>query len=191
MKRLVIALVIVAGLLGLLRPWKSDSQERSNEISGNLARAGDSANLENEFTKRIRTKSHNRPLLEKPSIEETTELFKTTMIPVVDLPADQSVPERISNINHLIRQAGVDPARLRFILRAGDPAHQWRFEDELHFRNVTTNVVLNYVCGRTKLRCHVRENGVVELTTTFDPEPIPDSQQREIETSETDPFAEP
>lgn len=199
MKRLVIALVASIGLLGLLQQWRSNSLGQSNKHLRDLLRTDEIANPENESTERIRTKPRNRPLLEKPSIEETTELLKTTIIPLVDLPADQSVPERISQINDLIHAVGVEPSRLRLILRSGDPAARWKSDYELRIRDFPVNAVLKYVCGNTKLRYHVRENGIVELTTTFDPEPMPDPPARESAapgndhpaTEADDPFAEP
>lgn len=199
MKRIVIALVAAIGLLGLLQQWRSNSLGQTNKHLRDFLRTDEFANPENESTESTRTKPRNRPLLEKPSIEETTELLKTTIIPLVDLPADQPVPERISQINNLIHAVGVDPSRLRLILRSGDPAARWKSDYELRIRDCPVNVLLKYVCGNTKLRYHVRENGVVELTTTFDPEPNSDSHHGEPESSVDathrsdgdDPFAEP
>lgn len=192
MKRFVIALVIAIGLLGLLRPWRSDSNARSNKSLGSIARSDEFAVPANESTEPIRTKPRHRWHLEKPTIEETAELLKTTIIPLVDLPADQPVPERISQLNELIRREGVEPSRLRLILRSGDSAGQWKSDYELQVRDIPVIVVLKYVCANTKLRYHIRENGIVELTTTFDPEPSSEYPPGESDSPEgEDPFAEP
>lgn len=191
MKRFVITSVAAIGLLGLLRPWSSKSPGQSNKSIRDTVGTDEFASPANESNEPTRTKLRHRPLLEKPTIEETTELLKTTIISLVDLPADQSLPERISNLNELIRREGVDPSRLRLILSSGDSAGQWRFKDELRIREVSVREVLKYLCGNTMLRCHVRENGIIELTTTVDPEPSSESQPGEFDASEGhDPFAE-
>ena len=112
----------------------------------------------------VRTKPRFRANHPKPTIEETIELLRTTIIPVIDLPADQPLPERITRINELIQKAGVEPYQLRLILRSGDAANQWRY-GEMRIREVPLVVALRYLVDATKLGFHVRENGIVELTS--------------------------
>ena len=137
----------------------------------------------------IRTKSRIRTNHPKPTIEETIELTRTTIIPIIDLPPDQPLPERITLINQLIQKTGVEPDRLRLIVRSADPANQWRFKDDMRIRNIPLRAALAYFCDSTKLRYHVRENGIIELTTSQDPETTP--SVGEVESSNSDPFAPP
>ena len=94
---------------------------------------------------------------------------------MVDLPAHQPVIERVAQINQLIKNAGVEPHKLRLILSKSDPATKLTFSDELKIRNVPVADVLKYVCGSTKFRYRIRENGIVEFATQLeidDPPPV-------------------
>ena len=157
----------------------------------------------------IRTKSRIRSAHAKPTIEQTTELARTTIIPALDLPPDQTVAERVTEMNKLLQQAGVEPYRLRLIVRHGDTVNQMRFKDELRIREIPLAVALKFLCDSTKLRYHMRENGIVELTSMQEQDFLSDSpKQHESKkpspsgatdafgndssaSGETDPFAVP
>jgi len=188
MKRFVIAsacLGIVAFLS--LQQWQSTSPGRSKESDAHrgLIIHNESSNESSGFGEPIRTKSRIRIHHPQPSIEETENLIRTTIIPVLVLPPDQPLPERIARINELIQMTGVEPYRLRLILRSADPANQWRMRDELRVREIPLGSALKYLCDATKLRCRVRENGIVELSTIQDQESmadLPDPSKKAVNT---------
>lgn len=196
--------VIVIALLGIvlvfsLLKWRtvplghskaSDSHRKTAMANEPLAASSGPADP-------TRTKSRFRPNHPKPTIEETTELLHTTIIPVIDLPPDQPLPERIARMNELIQNAGVEPHRLRLLLRSGDPVNQLRCKDEMRIREIPLGIALKYLFSSTKVRCRLRENGIVELTTSQDPdteEPTAEpesSKDNPTATEEDDPFANP
>ena len=83
----------------------------------------------------IRTKPRLRSDHPRPTIEETIELVRTTILPLLDFPPDLPLPERIARINELIEKAGVEPYRLRVILNKADPAAHWS-QHELRIRKI-------------------------------------------------------
>lgn len=212
MKRYAIATICVGiALFSALRLREPQSPGSLEEGDFNPQRTlnKESANVASGLDDPIRTKSRIRTKHPQPSIEETVNLLRTTIIPVLDLPPDQSLPERIARINELIQKTGVEPYQLRLILRSADPASQWKMMSELRVREVPLAHALKYLCDATKLRYIVRENGIVELTTLPDeewisnqPEPFEKpAKQPSDETDifgndpnapeETDPFAAP
>ena len=193
MKRLVIPVLAscVIALTGLL--WHQQKPEAVSQgpTEGKPATGptnGSSIESPDNFVP-ARTKSKIRTVHHKPTIEETTELLRDTVLPLVHLPADQPLVERVARINQLIQANGVKPHDLRVILDKSDPAANWRSEYELGVRNVPVAVVIKYLCGSTKLMAHVRENGIVELTTRDD-DLIIHAQSKEAY-DPTDPFSEP
>lgn len=192
MKRYVIAAACLGIVLFLsLQQWQATSPGRSKESDAHhgLIIHNESSNVSPGFGEPIRTKSRIRINHPKPSIEETENLIRATIIPVLVLPPDQPLPERIARINELIQKAGVEPYRLRLILRSADPANQWRMRDEVRVREIPLGHVLRYLCDSTKLRFRVRENGIVELSTVPDPEATPPPPSGEIDIFEKDPNA--
>ena len=167
MKRLILIMSLAIGLLLATRHWHSAAFKAS--LESDLNRRSPATNTSSETypgTAEIaRTKSRIRPNHPRPTIEETTSLVRTTIIPLIDLPPDQPLPERIARVNELIQKAGVESNRLRVILRSADPAIQWRFKGELRIREVPLGIALKYLCDSTKLRYHIRENGIVEMTS--------------------------
>lgn len=187
---IVVAACVIA-LTGLLRhPQKPDAVSQG-PTEGNPATGptNGSATASTDNLVPARTKSKIRTVHHKPTIEETTELLRGTILPLVDLPADQPLIERVARINQWIQDSGVKPHDLRVILDKSDPAANWRSEYELGVRNVPLAAVIKYLCGSTKLMAHVRENGIVELTTRDD-DLIIHAQSKEPY-DPTDPFSEP
>lgn len=140
----------------------------------------------------MRTKSKERPNHHKPTIEETTELLRTTIIPVVIFQEDQLVTERVALINKLFQEAGIEPHRLRVLVPATDRARQMR-TGGLKIRNVPAAVVLKYLCDNTILRYRVCENGVVELFSQSSQADelnysLPKTEKREHQSENTDIF---
>lgn len=182
-KRHVIAVALLGILLILsLRPWQAISGGNSNarDARRGPTTANESSVGSHDLVEPTRTKSRIRTNHPQPTIEETIALLRTTIIPVLDLPADQPLPERIAGINELITKAGVEPCRLRLILRSADPASQWRIRHEFRTQQIPLRIALKYLCDSSMLRYHVRENGIIELTTLPDQESLtdlPDSTQ--------------
>jgi hypothetical protein len=119
---------------------------------------------------------------------------------VVVFPEHQPLPERVALLNELIQQAGIEPHRLRVVLRTTDTARQWRFTDGLKARDIPLAVTLKFILGSTKLRGRVCENGVVELYSQdlqvgddLDSPSTPSEETvpRTGETGNGDPFAPP
>jgi hypothetical protein len=176
MKCLVLIMSLAIGLL--LASWHWHSAASRESLESDLNRRSPATNTSSETypgTAEIaRTKSRIRPNHPQPTIEKTTQLIRTTIIPLLDFPTDQPLPERIARVNELIQKAGVESRRLRVILRSADPAIQWRSKGELRIREVPLGIALKYLCDSTKLRYHIRENGIVELTSIREEESLPD-----------------
>jgi hypothetical protein len=189
---LVIVLVFLFPQLRRLSPGYWEDQDAHRETVVTNKSSVDSPGPADP----IRTKPRFRSNHPKPTLEETTGLLRTTIIPVLEIPPDQPLQERIAHINELIQKAGVEPYQLRLILDKADPANQWRM-GEMRVRNVPLAVALKYLCDVTKLRYYVRENGIVELTTSEDPDTKPPDAKPEFSNGdpknlrEGDPFAEP
>ena len=109
-----------------------------------------------------RTKSKERIIHREPTIEETTDLLRNTIIPLVDFPPDQTIRERVADINQLILKSGIQPHELKVICHP-DLNSSLRFRDKLAVRDIPIAVVLKYTCGRTIVRYRVPEGGIVEL----------------------------
>jgi hypothetical protein len=186
-------------LILFLRPWQgiSNGNSDSSDARRGSTRVVESSIKSQGLVEPIRTKSGIRAHQTKPTIEETNELYQTTIIPIIDLPPDQPLPVRIARINELIERAGVEPYRLRLIVRSADPANQMRFKDEMRIRKIPLDIALKYLCDSTKLRYHIRKNGIIELTTLQEPEATslvagPEFSNGDPNASqESDPFTEP
>ncbi len=176
-KRYVTAVAFLGIVLILtFRPWQSKSpgNPKSHEALHGTAITDEAPPISPGLGESTRTKSRIRTNHSKVTIEETTGLLRTTIIPTIDLPPDQLLSERIARINELIQKAGMEPYRLRLIIRSGDPALQWRCRGELGMREVPVAVAVKYIIDSTKLRYYIRENGIVELTTMRDQDLLPD-----------------
>ena len=187
---IVVAACVIA-LTGLLRhPQKPEavSQAPTEGKPATGPTSGSAIALTDNLVP-ARTKSKIRTVHHKPTIEETAELLRGTILPVVDLPADQPLIERVARINQWIQANGVKPHELRLVLDKSDPAANLRSEYELGVRNVPLAVVLKYLCDSTILRYNVRENGIVELTGRMDDLIIDTESKKPYDP--TDPFSEP
>lgn len=112
-----------------------------------------------------RTKSKIRIHHLKPTIEETTELLRNTIIPRVDMQ-DQTILEVADAINGFIHDAGIPPHKLRVIVNKSDDLVKWRIK-ELRIRNAPLAVLFKYVCDSTRLRCRV-EPGIIRFFDVTD-----------------------
>lgn len=155
---------------------------------------------------KLRTRSKNREVHPKPTIEETTDLVRSTIIPSIEFE-DHTVAEGIEILNQLIREQGIEPHRLRVVVPPTDPVRDLRIIN-LEARDIPLAHILKYMCGRTKLRYRVVENGTVEVFAQFTVDheksgtesaeseveflPVPDAVGKTpAEMDEPDPFAEP
>jgi hypothetical protein len=187
---LILAITLIVIVRHSLEPTNdSAAWGKNNRTSSSRF---DTANPSNEKPGPARTRSQIRTIHPRPTIEETTALLRNTTIPVMDLPPDQPLEERVAQINLLIQKAGVESQRLRLVLSRSDPASQWRMKNELKIKNSPMALCLKHLCGRSKLRYQVRENGIVELATIPPPEsiPPPSVENDSSPSEEDDPFAE-
>lgn len=207
--------LIAVALLGIvlifsLRPWQAISNGNSNarDVRRGPTTVNESSVGSPDLVESTRTKSRIRINHSKPTIEETIELVKATIISGLDLPVGHPVPEGIAHINALIHQAGVEPSRLRLILKSADPATQQGIRYGFKIQEMPLAVTLKYFCEASRLRYHVRENGIIELMS-WGEEPLPDlpdppektvrppSSETDIfgndlnTSEEPDPFADP
>ena len=158
-----------------------------------------------QFAAPPRTKSKNRIHHPKPTIEETTELLRTTIIPRVDFQ-DQTILEVATAINGFIQEAGIPPHKLRVVVNPSVSSAGWRIK-ELRIRNIPLAVLLKYVCGSTILNYRA-EPGVIrfynmrddpsseipkleESSAPIELPPDPDDPFAGSPAQGADPFAEP
>jgi hypothetical protein len=125
----------------------------------------------------VRTRSKNRPIQRKPTIQETMAILRNTMIAVVDLP-EQSIADRVEALNRLIRKAGVEPHEFRVVcgkMRKPPDA----IVPSLKVTDVPFGRLLIYSCNASTVPFIVRP-GFAELTNLDDPRyelgPAPDGQ---------------
>lgn len=106
-------------------------------------------------------KSGPRPASARPSLGKTLELLETKLSGTHELP-EESLEDRNSRINRLLRDAGIPPEKLRVVPREGLPPefHSMRIE-ELRLSDPTVADVLKYTSGRTILAFRIRP-GVIE-----------------------------
>jgi hypothetical protein len=191
---LIVIACFVIVLTIYLRPWRSAVEERPKDqgIHCMIVAEDESPLTSSNSAESARTKPRPRTNRPKPTIEETSELVRTTIVPLLDLPPNQPLTERVACINELIRDAGVESDRLRLMIRSADSALEIRSKSELRVREIPLAIVLKYLCDSTRLRYHIRENGIVELTTSQDPDPSPHTAEPESSSAEEkdDPFAE-
>ena len=83
------------------------------------------------------------------------------------------MPEGIAHLNELIHQTGVEPSRLRLILKSADPATLRGIRYEFKIQEMPLAVTLKYFCEASNLRYDVRQNGIIELMS-WGEEPLPD-----------------
>lgn len=167
-KRHVIAVAMLGIVLILsLRPWQAISlgNSKDRDAGRGPATVDESSVGSPDLVEPTRTKSHIRPQRPQPTIAETIELIKATTISGLDLPVGHPVPEGIAHMNALIHQAGVEPSRLRLVLKNADSLKQVGIRYKFRAPEMPLKITLKYFCQASNLRLHVRENGIVELLT--------------------------
>lgn len=186
------AILLFAGLFITLHPkTPSPSQLQPNGRNQSIRSATESAAQSSDLDEPSRTKSKNRIQHPKPTIEETTELLKNTIIPRVDIQ-DQSLLEVAAAITSFIQEAGIPPHKLRVIVDKSASLAGWRIK-EVRVREVPIAVLLKFVCDSTKLRCRI-EPGIIRFCFHTDyPSPkIPETEESdspiELPSAPDDPF---
>lgn len=156
----VACISLAAGMVLVVRPkFQSSSNEQRQ--------AGDSSNHETasfrdeETPSTIRTKSKERVIHRKPTLEETNDLLRNTIIPRVDFE-DLSVGESAKRLRLLIHEAGIEPHELTVICSPSISTTSFKIK-ELKLRNVPLGIALKYICDSTILRYRVTP-GVVEFS---------------------------
>ncbi len=155
-------ILLSAGLFFTFRPKSSNPSElQPNGPNQPMHSTTESAIQSADLTEPSRTKSKNRIEHPKPTIEETTELLRNTIIPRVDIQ-DQTILEVASAVTGFIQEAGIPTHKLRVIVNKSDDLVKWRIK-EVRIRNVPIAVLLNYVCDSTRLRYRI-EPGIILFT---------------------------
>jgi hypothetical protein len=168
-RHLILATILIlvgAGLFSKLRPGSPTSgKPPSNGQAQHPESAIESALPATDFSGPLRTKSKDRIHHLKPTIEETTALLRTTMIPRVDIQ-DQTVLEVAATFNGVIQDAGIPPHKLRVIVNKSEDLVKWRIK-ELRIREVPLAVLFKYACDSTRLRYRV-EPGIIRFLDAAD-----------------------
>jgi hypothetical protein len=111
-----------------------------------------------DSSKPLRTKSRIRDSRTKPTVEQTADLFRETILSLVDLPK-QTFAARVVELNRLIKESGVSPENLRISIEDGDSALERPLArclyPELRIRNIPLADVLKYTADSTALRYEV------------------------------------
>jgi hypothetical protein len=187
------AVIVVA--FSFVSSFLASSDPRGRPARGDISRDGtrsfDGDNGGADSNIRSRSKLRHPT----PTLEETVELLRNTVIPLVDLPPDQSVDETVNALNELLQKNGIPPHQLKITYDKSHPSlGMLRFRDPLAVRNIPVGVALKYICGRTIVRYQVRR-GVVELIThdtafaeSLSPTPV---ERSDDPVDPDDPFAEP
>ena len=193
--------LVIAGFYLTLRSQTSIFNEPQADERNQTAHS--TTESTDQFATTPRTKSKNRIHHPKPTIEETEELLKATIIPRVDIQ-DQSILEIAAVITTFIKDAGIPPHQLRVIVHKSDDLLRWRIR-ELRIRNIPLHILLKYICDSTRLHCRV-EPGIIcffdvadaaefpEIEESSAPSevlPDPDDPFAGSPTQGADPFAEP
>ena len=143
-----------------------------------------------QFATTPRTKSKNRIHHPKPTIEETEELLKATIIPRVDIQ-DQTILEVAAVVTTFIKDAGIPPHQLRVIVHKSDDLLRWRIR-ELRIRNIPLHILIKYVSDSTRLRYRV-EPGIIRFFDHADAAEFPEIEESiapsDILPDPDDPFA--
>ena len=193
--------LVVAGLYLTLRSQTSIFSEP--QANGRNQTAHSTTESTVQFAEPPRTKLKNRIHHPKPTIKETEELLKVTIIPRVDIQ-DQTILEVAAVVTTFIKDAGIPPHQLRVIVNKSDDLVKWRIR-ELRIRNIPLAVLFKYICDSTRLRYRV-EPGIIrffdaaappefpvleESITPSDILPDPDDPFAGSSAQGADPFAEP
>jgi len=175
-------LISAAVILLVAHPkFQNVTKSRENANYQVASSATDSTDLTQDLSFPPRTKSKERIVHRKPTLAETTDLLRNTIIPRVEIE-DQSVGETANTLRLLIQEAGIHPHELRIICDMAAPSSAMRIR-ELRIRNIPLAVLLKYICDSTKLRYHLTP-GVIEFKS------ISERFER-AESDEPDPFEEP
>jgi hypothetical protein len=191
---LAVALVVCAWLFLTLHSESPSSaghssSDRNQPAESTIESVGQIANS----SEPARTKSRIRIDPNKPTIDETTELLRNTIVPVVDLP-EQSLTDRVVMLNRLIKECGVPPDQLTISITEDDAAAERPIANivfpELRVREIPLVAVLQYTADSTRLRFEVSAGNV----ECFSASSIHRNtrQDRSDEASDSaDPFAKP
>jgi hypothetical protein len=184
-KRHVIAVAFLGIAITLsFRPWRAISNGNLNspDPRPGCTTANESPVESHDIVEPLRTKSHIPIDRSQPTIEETIKLLRPMIIQGLDLPAGHPVSEGIASINDLIHKTGVEPSRLRLTLKSADPANQRGIRYEFKIQEMPLTVTLKYFCEASGLRYHVRENGIIELTSWSEEPPfnLPDPSPKTV-----------
>ncbi len=164
--------------------------------SGNDAEASDPE-------KTSRTKSKIRDPRRKPTLEETKSLLKETILPALDVP-EQSIADRVKELNRLLRESEIPPNLLTIIIDPDDSRRERPISNfttpELRIRNIPLVTALQYMTGSTIHQFRVLPGRVEFWNYTYMPEQllynekvkaIEEAQERVIRAPEDDKaFAE-
>jgi hypothetical protein len=180
-----ILLALIAALLVslLLEPSNSGAHQANKQRQSPNA-GTESATQETAPGSASRTKSKIRIQHPKPTLEETVELLKSTIVPKVDI-LDQPLSEVTAKINTLIKDAGIPSHKLKVVINSPELFAQLRIK-ELRIRNIPLSILLKYICDNTKIRYRVEPGIVIILSATEIP---PDSPKIENPDASNDPFA--
>lgn len=120
----------------------------------------ESAGQGTDSSKPSRTKSKTRI----PTVEQTEELLRSTIIPLAELP-EQSLSDTLAAINRLIEEAGVPPNTLQLACDPSNPIAKIKM-GRIRMRNVPVAAVLQIVMGNRAVRYRVGE-GMVEFIPPY------------------------
>ena len=180
--------LVISGLYLTLRSQTSIFREP--QANGRNQTANSTTESTVQFPEPPRTRLKNRIHHPKPTIEETEELLKVTIIPRVDIQ-DQTILEVAAAITIFIKDAGIPPHQLRVIVNKSDDLVRWRIR-ELRIRNIPLAVLFKYICDSTRLRYRV-EPGIIRFFDAASPPEIPEikesSAPSKILPDPDDPFA--
>ncbi len=158
-------ILLIAGLLITFRLKTPNPNElQSNGRSQSICSTTESVVQLADPAEPSRTKSKIRIHHPKPTIEETMELYKNTIIPRVDIQ-DLTIVEVAAAITSFIQQAGIPPHELRVIVNKS-VSSEWGI-NEVRIRNVPLSVLLKYICDSTRLRYRV-EPGIIRFLDALD-----------------------
>lgn len=142
-----------------------------------------------------RTKSKDRVVRRKPTLDETNDLLRNTIIPLVEI-GDVSVGEAVSKIRLLIQDSGIETHQFRIVCDMSAPYSRLRIKD-LRLREVPLAMVFKYLCDSTILRYRVRP-GILEFNsmsegfeeTNFDEStPLAEPESAKSPLDPNDPFS--
>ncbi len=202
MARLLIsaALILLPAVMFLVaRPKFQNSITDEKKAPDNVENSSpNSTSLAQDSSFPSRTKSKDRIVHRKPTLAETENLLRNTIIPRVDIE-DLSVGEAANTIRLLIQDAGIEPHELQIVCDMTAPISEMRIR-ELRIRNIPLAVLLRYICDSTKLRYYVSP-GAIEFGSMTDdpfegvgfdgPDPFEEPEPVKPILDPDDPFAEP